>query len=108
MDKTNDGALQIDDVRQCYNAALHPDVRAGKKTEEEVLSEFLDTFELQYNLSKGLPPKGDDKVTLDEFMEYYENVSANIDNDLYFELMMNRVWNLDNSRVTKKGWGGEV
>ena len=108
MDKTGDGALQIDDVRQNYNASLHPDVRSGKKTEDEVLTEFLDTFELQYNLSKGLPPKGDDKVTLPEFIEYYENVSANIDKDLYFELMMNRVWNLDNSRVTKKGWGGEV
>ena len=46
-------------------------------------------------------------MTLDEFLEYYENVSANVDNDLYFELMMNRVWNLDKSRVTKKGWGGE-
>lgn len=33
MDKTGDGALQIDDVRQSYNATLHPDVRAGKKTE---------------------------------------------------------------------------
>jgi len=28
-----------------YNASKHPDVQSGKKTEEEVLGDFLDTFE---------------------------------------------------------------
>lgn len=46
-------------------------------------------------------------VTKDEFDEYYNNVSASIDRDDYFELMMNSAWNLDGSRVTKKGWKGE-
>jgi hypothetical protein len=31
-----------------------------------------------------------------------------IDRDDYFELMMNKAWNLDNSKVTKKAWGAEV
>ena len=31
-----------------------------------------------------------------------------IDNDAYFELMMNNAWNLDKSRVTRKGWAGEI
>jgi hypothetical protein len=30
-----------------------------------------------------------------------------IDDDKYFELMMNSAWNLDNSKVDKKGWKGE-
>jgi L,D-peptidoglycan transpeptidase YkuD (ErfK/YbiS/YcfS/YnhG family) len=34
-------------------------------------------------------------VTLDEFIEYYTNISSNIDNDAYFDLMMNNAWNLD-------------
>ena len=41
-------------------------------------------------------------------MEYYNNVSMSIDDDKYFEVMMNSAWNLDKSKVTKKGWGGEV
>mmetsp|Transcript_22354 Transcript_22354/g.16834 ORF Transcript_22354/g.16834 Transcript_22354/m.16834 type:complete len:97 (-) Transcript_22354:45-335(-) len=49
----------------------------------------------------------DGNISLDEWMEYYNNVSMSIDDDKYFELMMNSAWNLDNSRVTKKGWGGE-
>lgn len=44
---------------------------------------------------------------MDEWIEYYNNVSMSIDDDKYFELMMNSAWNLDNSRVAKRGWAGE-
>ena len=33
-------------------------------------------------------------VTLDEFLEYYTSVSASIDNEDYFEQMMNSSWNI--------------
>ena len=39
--------------------------------------------------------KSDGLVTLEEFVEYYTNISANIDNDAYFDLMMSNAWNLD-------------
>jgi hypothetical protein len=45
MDKDGSGVLDINDIRQTYNAKQHPDVKAGKKTEDEILGEFLDTFE---------------------------------------------------------------
>lgn len=45
LDKTGDGVVNLDDIRGVYNAQKHPDVVAGKKTEDEVLCEFLDTFE---------------------------------------------------------------
>jgi len=50
----------------------------------------------------------DGKITEEEWVEYYNNISMSIDDDAYFELMMNNAWNLDGKRVTKKGWGGEV
>lgn len=31
-----------------YNAKHHPDVLSGKKNEEEILGEFLDTFEVHH------------------------------------------------------------
>ena len=73
----------------------HPDVKLGKKTEEEVLIEFLDTFEMHYSL---LHPgsRGDKKITFEEFVEYYNNVSLSIEDDRYFELMMTNAWNLNN------------
>jgi len=36
----------------------------------------------------------DQRVTLEEFEEYYNNVSASVDDDRYFELMMNNAWKL--------------
>ena len=105
MDKDRSGVLNIDDIRQAYNAKFHPDVKAGKKTEDDVLMEFLDTFEIHYAINQ--PGSRDGQIKLDEWIEYYSNVSMSIDDDKYFELMMNSAWNLDNSRVTKRGWGGE-
>lgn len=45
MDINQSGMLDINDIRQSYNAKSHPDVKAGKKTEDDILNEFLDTFE---------------------------------------------------------------
>jgi len=105
MDKDKSGVLDLDDIRQTYNAKMHPDVKSGKKTEDDVLLEFLETFENHYSMSHDGSKDG--HITMDEWLEYYNNVSMSIDDDKYFEVMMNAAWNLDNSKVTKKGWGGE-
>lgn len=34
MDSDRSGQLDINDIRQTYNAKQHPDVKAGKKTED--------------------------------------------------------------------------
>lgn len=45
---------------------------------------------------------------MDEWFEYFNHISMSIDDDKYFEAMMNSCWNLDNSRKTySKGWKGE-
>lgn len=45
-------------------------------------------------------------VTKEEFEEYYNNVSASIDDDLYFAAMMNSAWKLDQKpgAGAAKGW----
>lgn len=68
--------------------------------------EFLDTFEMHHNVRAG--EAADHSVTLDEWVEYYNNISISIDNDEYFQLMMNNSWNLSGSASTyktyEKGW----
>jgi hypothetical protein len=51
MDKDRSGTLNIDDIKGVYNGKMHPDVKSGKKTEDEILGEFLDTFEMHYSLN---------------------------------------------------------
>jgi Ca2+-binding EF-hand superfamily protein len=50
FDRDGNGTVDIEDLKGWYNASMHPDVRSGKKTEEDVLYEFLDTFEQHYSL----------------------------------------------------------
>lgn len=38
--------------------------------------------------------KKDNKVTLEEFENYYADVSASVDHDEYFELMMKNAWKM--------------
>lgn len=104
LDKTGDGMVSQEDIKGTYSASKHPDVIAKKKSEEDVLTEFLDTFETHYSLNH--PESRDAKITLDEFMEYYNNVSASIDDDKYFELMMTNAWNF-NKVSYGKGWAAK-
>lgn len=45
FDRDGSGTVTIEDLKGLYNAKFHPDVKAGKKTEEQVFGEFLNTFE---------------------------------------------------------------
>lgn len=107
MDKDGSGIIDIDDLRGRYNAKHHPDVKKGKKTEDEVLAEFLDTFEYHFNLLNSNKSK-DQKISSEEWIEYYNNISMSIEDDAYFELMMKNAWNMDGQMVNKKGWKGEI
>jgi Ca2+-binding EF-hand superfamily protein len=106
LDKSGDGVVTIDDIRGVYSAKLHPDVKAGKKTEDEILFEFLDTFEQYHALRADDPQSRDKSVTVEEFIDYYRNVSCSIDSDEYFELMIKNAWNLDNKSYAK-GWAAK-
>lgn len=50
LDRDGSGMIDVQDLQGVYNAKQHPDVRSGKKTEQEVLAEFLDTFEIHQGL----------------------------------------------------------
>jgi hypothetical protein len=105
LDKNGDGEVTLDEIRGIYNAKNHPDVKSGKKTEDEVLGEFLDTFEDHH-----ANHTGDHKtpgVTFDEFLEYYNNISMSIDDDRYWDLMMTNAWNLNNTSY-QKGWASKA
>ncbi|XP_062582831.1 calcyphosin-like protein isoform X3 [Saccostrea cucullata] len=88
LDISKDDVLNIDDLRVVYaaNARNHPKYLSGEWTEDEVLRSFLDSIDT--------PGSPDGKVTRDEFMNYYAGVSATIDDDCYFDLMMRSCYGL--------------
>uniref|UniRef100_A0A6U0WUQ8 EF-hand domain-containing protein n=1 Tax=Rhizochromulina marina TaxID=1034831 RepID=A0A6U0WUQ8_9STRA len=91
IDKDKSGILDLDDITEAYDASKHPDVIAGKRTKQEILREFLDVFD---------GGEKDGQVFPNEFMRYYSNVSAYIDDDDYFELMIRNAWHIPGG----EGW----
>jgi hypothetical protein len=96
LDKAGTGEVHPDDIMDVYDASKHPDVLAGTRTKQDVLSEFLETFDVGGEV--------DGKVTRQEFMNYYSNVGATIDNDDYFELMIRNAWHMSGG----EGWAANT
>jgi hypothetical protein len=92
LDKDGNGVLEPKDIVDLYDASRHPDVLNGKRSPSEILREFLDTFDVGGEI--------DGKVTRQEFENYYHNISASIDNDDYFELMIRNAWHISGG----EGW----
>jgi Ca2+-binding EF-hand superfamily protein len=85
LDKDGSGFVTVDEIEDVYDVSANPDVQCGKKTIEEALKEFIGQWE------------GCDKdgiVSLEEFEDYYKEISASIDGDDYFELMMRNAWRI--------------
>ncbi|XP_050185241.1 calcyphosin-like protein isoform X2 [Myiozetetes cayanensis] len=86
LDKTGDGVITVEDLRDVYNPKHHPKYLNGDWTEDQVFRAFLDNFDSPYDK--------DGKVTTEEFMNYYAGVSASIDSDTYFIVMMKTAWKI--------------
>ncbi len=48
LDSTGSGSIPMEQLKEMYVAARHPDVLTHRKSEDEALTEFLDTFEEYY------------------------------------------------------------
>lgn len=85
FDRDGSGVVDKNDIVSAFDPESHPAVGLGFSSAQEVHSEFLDTFDI-----------GDHngKVTIEEFVEYYNGVSASIDDDSYFELMIRNSWHI--------------
>ena len=108
LDVNKNGQISFEEIKNKYNPSGHPDVLSGKRTEEEVLKEFMNTFQETYNYLCGT--ESDNVITIEEFQEYYENVSMTIDDDAYFELLMNNAWKMGLNTTynnDKKSWNNK-
>jgi Ca2+-binding EF-hand superfamily protein len=90
IDKDGSGVIEAHEVAGAYDASKHPEVMSGRKTEKQVLEEFLSTFDVGGVV--------DGAVTEQEFMNYYHNISANIFNEDYFELMIRNAWHISGGK----------
>ncbi|KAM7359663.1 calcyphosin-like protein isoform 1-T2 [Cochliomyia hominivorax] len=90
IDSNGDGVITVKDLKNIYCVRDHPKYLSGDLTETEILEQFLSNFTEGLEVTN----KKEAKVTKEEFINYYATISASIDNDAYFDLVMRRAYKL--------------
>ena len=60
----------------------HPDLKNGKKSDDELVSDFFEPLSQLHNINGGF---GNENISRDELLEFFSNYSASIPDDKYFE-----------------------
>jgi len=90
LNKAGAGNVSMADLMDCYDVSENPDVISGKMSPQEAIEEFAKQWDKD---SSGV-------ITRDEFLDYYKDVSASVDDDDYFELMIRNAWHISGG----EGW----
>ena len=81
-----------------YDAKRHPDVLRGKYTEDEKIMEFIDCFNLCYNIlridnKEQNNNEEEEYVDFEIFANFYEYVSFIYPRDKEFQNVITSTWN---------------
>lgn len=85
LDKTGQGVITVQDICNIYDVSRNPDFIEKRLTKDQILMNFLNQFD-------GARGNNDGKVTLDEFLDYYKDLSMSLPSDEYFVQMMESTW----------------
>ena len=97
LDSERKNYIEIDKLKKLFNPNNHPDVISGKKNNDEVYKEFM------FSLNNFIMYKGiKDKMSFDDFLEFFTGISATFSSDLIFNNMMSNIFNSKNLIERKK------
>lgn len=85
LDRDGSGELSVQDIISVYDVSMNPEFIEGRKSKEQILTEFLTNFE-------GAKGNRDGRISKEEFIDYYTDLSMSVPSDEYFVRMMESVW----------------
>ena len=98
LDREETGFITVGQLRDCYNPREHPLVRQGKRSEDEILGDFIDILEYHFTLLNEKNEENVDvneiKIDFDDFCDFYKTISVCIEEDKYFEVLVLSVWGI--------------
>ena len=92
IDKSHRGEININYLKIIYknNAKFHPDVIQGIKSPDIIYNQFRQTLEMFLDVNKIL----NGIITKEQFVDYYSAISASIPDDIYFQDILNGIYDL--------------
>jgi len=85
LDRDGSGQINIQDITGIYDVSMNPEFLEGRKTRDEILQDFLNNFD-------GAKGNNDGIVTMQEWTDYYTDLSMSTPSDEYFVRMMESTW----------------
>ena len=79
--------MSVSDLVSVFDVSMNPDYIEGRKSKDQILTEFLLNFE-------GVRGNRDGKVSKEEFFDYYTDLSMSVPADEYFVRMMESTWQI--------------
>lgn len=85
LDVNKDGMVKLDDIAKTFDASTVKEVQEGKRSEQDIYMEYMSLWDTQVK---------DGIITFDEFLAYYEDYSASVEEDDVFVAAMKEAWKL--------------
>ena len=110
LDKNETGFITVRQLREGYNPKGHPLVRQGKRSEDEILGDFIDILEYHFTLLNEKNEENIDvndiKIDFTDFCDFYKTISVSIEEDKYFEIMVLSEWGIkkDGRTLYQRTW----
>ena len=93
LDRDGSQVINASDIGHIYDVTCHKDFMEGTKTKEEIIGEFLDSFD-------GAKGNADGQVSRQEWFDYYTDLGISVPSDDYFVQMMESTWGISEHEDT--------
>jgi len=104
LDANGNGVLELEEVKDKFDASRHPDVIAGLKNVEQCRFGFFEMFTSFHNANNNF--SGDKNVSRTAFMEYHQFMNDTFERDIEFKNFLVGVWNMDLVSVGEREYAG--
>ena len=92
IDINGTGRINVSYLKYIFknNCRYHPDISQGIKSEETISNQFCESLDIFLSINNII----NDTITKDQFINYFSVISASIPNDIYFNNIINSIFNL--------------
>ena len=93
LDENKEGKISVNYLKNIYknNLKYHPDVIKGIKSADIIYNQFCQKLDIFLNINNII----NNDITKEQFIDYYSGISSSIQDDIYFQDILNGIFDLN-------------